>query len=112
MKSPIEGARQWSGVNRHAAKINLPSKLFQIDHGSDRYRPGSWRRRRGMRHTSLPKYGSAVTTIIGLDLPGVDLALLVAEGANAQGNLNVVEQTVPAAGGFGVDGFGTGGFGA
>lgn len=95
-------------------RTNLSSNEFQTDEGSDRYKRGSWRRRRGMVHSDLPAFSNPVTAIIGIDLPGVDYALLTVDGQNIQGNQNTAAQTRtsddPA--GFGEAGFGVGGFGA
>lgn len=110
MRSPLEGTRKWSGVNRNVAAPNLPDDLFQIDHGSDHSKPGSWKRRRGMRHTSLDQFASPVLTILGLDLPGPENAYVVVEGTNAQGFLDVTEYD-PGAVGFGDAPLGDGGFG-
>jgi len=67
-----------------------------------------------MLHSSVAKQSSAITVLIGMDLPGADYAVLLVEGTNAQGFSNVVVQpntVAPITGGFGVLGFGEGGFG-
>lgn len=113
-KAQQQGPRSFKGVMLDVSRTNLSSNEFQEDQGSDRFKRGSWRRRRGMLHSDLAAFASPVTAIIGLDLPGVDYAWVLVEGQNIQGNANPAVQTRssddPA--GFGQGGFGAGGFGA
>lgn len=108
------GSRSFKGTVLDVARPNLRANEFQEDKGSDRFKKGSWRRRRGMLHSDISAFGSAVTAIIGLDLPGSDFAWVVVEGTNINGNANVGIQTRDTSdpGGFGEGGFGEGGFGS
>lgn len=67
-----------------------------------------------MLHSDLAAYSDPVTAIIGIDLPGVDFALVTVEGQNIHGNTNVAAQTRTSSdpAGFGEGGIGEGGFGA
>ena len=111
-KLQSEGPRQFKGLVLDVPRTNLSSDEFQVDQGSDRYKRGAWSRRRGMLHSDLTAFASPVTAIIGIDLPGVDFGLLLVQGQNIEGNLNVAAQTrSSSSSGFGVSGFGVGGFG-
>lgn len=110
-----EEIEDFRGMNTNIPAQRLPDQMAQVDEGSDRYRRGSWRRRRGMRHSSLPKFDGPILGILGFDLKGPDYAVLLVEGTNVQGNLNVTQQDDSGGGagaGFGGDGFGEGGFSA
>lgn len=114
-RSETEDVEQFRGVRKDASRTSLPAGFFQEDEGSDRYKRGTWRRRRGMRHSSLAKQTNAVTALIGMDLPGSDFSLLLVEGTNAQGFSNVAIQTdsvVTASSGYGVGLYGSAGYGA
>lgn len=108
-----ETVDSFRGVAQDVPPPKLPDGLFQVDEGSDRFRRGSWRRRRGMRHSSLSKFSSAVTSILGFDLAGPDYGFLVVEGNNVHGFTNVTQQAdVTDQDGYGVGGYGDGGYGA
>lgn len=83
---------EFSGVRKDFAPSKLPPGAFQEDQGGDRYQSGSWRRRRGMRHTDQAKLTAAVVTLIGFEMPGGDFALVAAEGVNVHGFTNVAQQ--------------------
>ena len=83
---------EFLGVSKDFAATKLPPGLFQEDQGGDRYKIGSWRRRRGMRHTDQAKLSAAVVTLIGFEMPGNDFALVAVEGANVHGFTNVAQQ--------------------
>ena len=92
----------------------MPAGFAQEDMGSDRYKQGAWRRRRGLKHSNVAKQTSAITALIGMDLPGSDFALLLIEGTNAQGFSGVAVQAntvTTITDGYGVLGFGAGGYG-
>lgn len=104
MNEPRDNSLGFKGSAANIAPQLLPDGLYQIDAGGDRFRPGSWRRRRGMLHTNLTQHTSAVTTILGFELPGEDFALALVEGTNLHGFNNVGEQDY----GIGVTGEGFG----
>ncbi len=105
---------QFNGVKLDAARAKLPAGFFQADEGGDRHDQGMWKRRRGMRRTSIAKQTSAVTSIIGFELAGTGFGVVLAEGTNLHGFTGVTQlvDSTPNSGGFGVGGFGVGGFGA
>jgi len=113
-RSRPEEIRSFRGLRKDVSRIHMPAGFCQEDMGSNRYKQGSWKRRRGMLHSNVAKQSSAITAIIGMDLPGSDYALLMVEGTNAQGFANVVIQpntVAPITDGYGVLGYGEGGYG-
>jgi len=111
MKKSKASVEEFNGVAGNIHRARLGNGLFQVDSGGERFEQGTWKVRRGMRHTSLAKVDSAVVTLIGFQVPGGDFSLLSVEGTNAHGDLNVTQQTDPTDEGFGAGGFGEGGFG-
>lgn len=99
---------EFGGTNEQIAAPKLPDSLYQIDEGGDRYRTGSWRRRRGMLRSGIATFSSAVRFMIGFNLQGGGTALLIVEGANAHGEAGIAAQELEEVSG---DGFGEGGFG-
>ena len=92
------------GVAYDVEKAKIPPGYFQLDEGGDRFKRGTWKRRRGMRHTDIAKVSSAVEAIIGFEMPGTDFALMFVEGANVRGETNVDTQTdTVTQEGFGAD---------
>lgn len=107
-----KSVRDFRGTAKDVHRARLDQGYFQDDEGGDRFERGTWKVRRGMRHTSVPRLDSAITSIIGFELPGGDFGLVVVEGVNGHAFVNVTEQPdTTGAGGFGVGGFGVGGFG-
>jgi len=88
------GARitQFDGIALDIHRSSLPDGKFQTDTGGDPFKRGSWKRRRGMRHTDIAKASGGVATLIGFQMPGNEFALLVVDGANANGFVGVAEQ--------------------
>jgi hypothetical protein len=108
MTTEKEEIHEFGGEARDVSPQVLPPNLFQVDHGGDRYFRGSWRRRRGMLHTDMAKFTGAVTSILGFEMAGEDFAVLIVEGSNVQGVLNVVDQDYTIPSGFGETNFGEG----
>lgn len=106
MADDLEEINQFDGVAQDAAPSALPPNLFQEDQGGDRYFRGQWRRRKGMLHTTMSKFSSPVTSLIGFEMPGEDFAIVVVEGTNVHGNLNVTEQDYTIPDGWGETSFG------
>lgn len=88
---------EFGGIAKDVFPVSMPSAFYQEDQGGDRFFRGSWRRRLGMLHTDLAQYASPVTSLIGFEMAGEDFALMVVEGENVHGELNVTNQdyTVP-----------------
>ena len=109
---PVERITEFNGVSRQYPRTRLPLDKFFIDEGGDHYEDGVWKLRRGQRHTSLPKLGCAIQTILGWELPGVGYStLVICDDGTAEGELNVEEQAGAETEGFGVGGFGEEDFG-
>jgi hypothetical protein len=83
---------EFLGVATDFAPSRLPLGLFQQDQGGDRFKIGSWKRRRGMRRSDVATRSSAIVTLIGFEVSGGDFALLEVEGVNVQGATNVAQQ--------------------
>ena len=105
-KDKEDVTNEFGGVARDVFPVSMPPGLYQVDEGGDRYFRGSWRRRRGMLHTDLAKYDSAVTSLLGFEMAGEDFAILVVEGTNVHGELNVTDQDYGVLEGFGETNFG------
>lgn len=84
--------REFKGLALDVHRTSMPPELFQIDEGGDRFNRGTWRRRRGQRHTTFPKTPAPIQTLLGFEMPGLDFGLLVAESTRLHGVLNVTEQ--------------------
>ncbi len=106
MTKEFEAIEEFGGVAQDMAAQALPPNLFQEDQGGDRFFRGQWRRRKGMLHSSLAKFDSPVTSLIGFEMAGEDFAIVVVEGSNVHGNLNVTEQDYAIPSGWGETGFG------
>ena len=83
---------EFSGIARNVHRTKLPPKLFQTDAGGDRYELGSWRVRRGRRHTDVAAKASAITLLHGFELPDGSFGLLIVFGTTADGETNVAQQ--------------------
>lgn len=103
---------EFEGLAHDVHPVRMPPNKFQVDVGGDRFEQGTWKRRRGQRHTDVPQVSSAIKTIIGFELPGGDFGVLLVEGSNAHGFTNVAEQGDDVSEGFGRQPFGCGGFGS
>lgn len=101
MNEPKDVSMGFKGTAANIAPQLLPDSYYQVDQGGDRFRPGSWKRRRGMLHTDQAKLDLAVETILGFELPGEDFALAAAEGVNLHGFSNIEEQNYGTDGGSG-----------
>lgn len=101
---------QFKGRSGNFPKNKLPSGVFQADHNGERFKLGGWRRRRGLRHLLVEQFESPVQTIIGFQTSDGRLAILIQEGTNVHGFLDVGTQD-ETGGGFGNSPFGGGGFG-
>lgn len=84
--------QEFRGVALDVHRTSLPGGWFQQDVGGDRYKNGSWRRRRGMRHTNVDKKAAALTTLIGFEVAGSGFATLMVAGVQAHGHPDVAEQ--------------------
>lgn len=100
----------FKGIALDTHRARLGEGLFQADENGDRSIRGSWRRRRGRRHTTAPKQAAAVRTLIGFELPGTEFGLVLVAGATAVGVSNVTTRTVYVDG-YGVDDYGDLGYG-
>ena len=69
MRSPDEGINDFQGIAKDIAPAKLPASFFQEDQGGDRTKRGSWKRRRGFKHTNTQKLSGAVTCITGFHMP-------------------------------------------
>ena len=81
---------RFRGQRDATAGAGIEANEFQIDAGSDRYKKGSWARRRGMARAATEKLDGPVTSILGWDLPGVEFAYLVVAGTEIHGFSSVL----------------------
>ena len=70
----------------------MPEGLFQIDQNGNRFLRGAWRRRRGMRHSSLAAQSDTLLTLAGMETPSGTFALALVEGVNVRGFSGVTIQ--------------------
>jgi hypothetical protein len=89
----LEAENDFLGVNKNIPPQRLPDGMFQEDVGGDRFQMGSWRRRRGMRHTDKIGLSSPIASMIGFEMPGGDFALVVVNGSTVYGFVNVSQQS-------------------
>lgn len=80
------------GVNKNVPPQRMAEGMFQEDVGGDRYRLGSWRRRRGFRHTDRIGLSDPIDSMIGFEMPGGDFAMVVVNGSTIYGFVNVSQQ--------------------
>ena len=92
--------REFNGVALDIHRSSLPDGLFQEDVGSDP-EPGRWKRRRGQRHTDVEQKGNPITTILGFEMNSETFGLLMVDGTDACGFVNVQEQSWQEGGGYG-----------
>lgn len=92
MKSKPEFINDFQGIAKDIAPAKLPPQLFQEDLGGDRTKRGSWKRRRGLTHTNIPKMASPVTCLTGFHMP-FSHGYVFGEGALIQGATNLAAQT-------------------
>lgn len=83
---------EFNGIALDVHRSSLPDGKFQTDSNGDPFKSGSWQRRRGMRHTDIAKATNGVATLLGFQMPGNEFALLVVDGANANGFTGTAEQ--------------------
>ena len=95
MRPGSSAITDFQGVAKDIHPARLPGELFQEDVGGTRFKRGTWRRRKGMRHTSVAKQGNRVDSILGFELPGEGFALIVSGEGQVDGFTNVTEQTWP-----------------
>lgn len=78
---------EFQGIRNAVPGPGIEPTQFQVDEGSDRYRQGSWSRRRGMIHadTQGEVLPGPITAIIPFDLPGVEHAIMVVSGTEVHG---------------------------
>lgn len=81
------------GASKNIPPQRLPQGLFQEDSGGDRFHIGSWRRRRGFRHTDTIGLSTPIASMIGFEMPGGDFALVVVNGSTVYGFVNVAQQS-------------------
>ena len=93
MKSRIERIDDFKGITKDIAPAKLPNQLFQEDKGGDRTHRGSWKRRRGLAHTTIGKVNAVVTCISGFSIPGISKGYMVCEGTNIHGFVDVEQQS-------------------
>ena len=93
MKSRVEIIDDFKGITKDIAPAKLPNPLFQEDKGGDRTHRGSWKRRRGLAHTTIPKVAAAVTCLSGFSIPGISKGYMVCEGTNIHGFVDVEQQS-------------------
>lgn len=96
----MDAVDQFQGVSLSTPRGVLGQGLFQADVGGDRFKRGSWRRRRGSRHTDVAKKDNAITAILGFEFAGAGFAVVLVEGVKAHGHTDAAEQSwvIPAAG--------------
>ena len=104
MKSPDEAITDFQGIAKDIAPAKLPPQLFQEDLGGDRTRRGSWKRRRGLKHTNSPKQVLPVTCITGFHMPFSHGYIIATTGAvsvtNGTTNLGIQDDTTALVGRF------------
>ena len=83
---------EFKGLALDVHRTSMPANLFQVDEGGDRFNRGTWKRRRGMRHTDFQKVPSPIVGLLGFEMSGLDFGLLVVESTRIHGVLNVTEQ--------------------
>lgn len=105
-KDRTDTTNEFGGVAKDVFPVSMPPGLYQEDQGGDRYFRGSWRRRLGMLHTDLSQFASPVTSILGFEMAGEDFAVMIVEGTNVHGDLNVTDQDYTVLEGFGETNFG------
>lgn len=93
MRSDIESVNDFRGIAKNVAPAKMPPQLFQEDVGGDRTRQGSWKRRRGIAHTTINKKAAAITCLSGFSIPGISKGYLVCEGTNIHGYVDVEQQS-------------------
>ena len=93
MRSATESITDFGGIAKDVAPAKMPPQLFQEDVGGDRTRRGSWKRRRGMAHTTIDKTAAAITCLSGFSIPGISKGYLVCEGTNIHGYVDVEQQS-------------------
>jgi len=84
--------REFNGLALDVHRTSMPPTLFQVDEGGDRFGRGTWKRRKGMRHTDFPKKPDPIVALLGFEMPGLDFGLLVVEATRVHGVLNIAEQ--------------------
>jgi len=70
---------KFDGIATDIHRAKLPDGLFQVDQNGDRHDRGTWKVRKGYKHSDLPKASSAVLTLQGVELPGGDFGLVAVE---------------------------------
>lgn len=93
MRSEIESVTDFGGIAKNIAPAKMPPQLFQEDVGGDRTRRGSWKRRRGIAHTTISKKAGVITCLSGFSIPGISKGYLVCEGTNIHGYVDVEQQS-------------------
>lgn len=83
---------EFDGVKLDVHRSSLPPGKFQADNGGDPKKKGSWSRRRGMRHTDIAAAAGGVDTLLGFSTADGSFALIVVDGANANGFTGTAEQ--------------------
>ena len=82
----------FEGIDLDKPAAKLPPQLFQEDVGGDRFKRGSWKRRRGMRRICVLKRDNPIETLLGFELGGPGFGLLLVEDGNALGGTDMVVQ--------------------
>jgi hypothetical protein len=86
----------FQGVRKDVHRAKLPDGFFQEDKGGSHFDQGSWKVRRGQRHTSIAVAGGPVEAIAGFSINGGSFALIFAENTGGAtglvGELNYSQQ--------------------
>jgi len=92
MEPGITTVEGFDGVALQVPRAALAPTLFQADVGGDHLKRGSWKRRRGMRHTDVGKKTAAIVSVHGFEFAGLGFGVLLVAGTEAHGHVDVEEQ--------------------
>ncbi len=81
----------FQGFATDIQRAKLPPAKFQLDQGGDHFQRGSWRVRRGRRHTDATQAGDQIDTVVSFAIPGGSFATLVLEGGSTPAAFGFVD---------------------
>ena len=106
LPSGTQGYEEFRGIALDVHRSSLPGGLFQEDVGGNPSDLARWKRRRGQRHTDVFVKDNPLSTLLGFEMNSEQYGLLVIDGPNACGFVNVMEQLWIPSGGYGDTEFG------
>ena len=84
---------KFQGIARDITRTKLPDGYYQRDvNGTRESKLDAWRPRFGYRHTALAKFDNAIESIAGFETGSGQFGVVLTEGANVQGFVDVVQQ--------------------